>query len=125
MYMPSGRCRKGVDPLSYGSSKFIAIDEQPNDQIVHVLRFGKTDGAAHQPFDPGPQIDVFALDFLRVLLAHPMLVGVDVPLVSSREQGDAGDYGSPPVQWLGLFTCHSNPEKLLHACQTSARLMQR
>src|SRR5215831_20278663 len=48
------RCRKGVDPISYGSSKFIAIDEQPNDQIVHVLRLGQTDGAAHQPFDPGP-----------------------------------------------------------------------
>src|SRR5215813_5829000 len=76
-----GRCRKGVDPVSYGSSKFIAIDEQPNDQIVHALRLGKTDGTAHQPFDPGPQIDVFALDFLRVLLSHPMLCGVDVPLV--------------------------------------------
>ena len=48
---------------------------------MHALRLGKTDGAAHQPFDPGPQIDVFALDFLRVRLAHPMLVGVDVPLV--------------------------------------------
>jgi hypothetical protein len=77
------RCRKGVDPISYGSSKFIAIDEQPNDQIVHVLRLGKTDSAAHQPFDPGPQIDVFALDFLRVFLANPMLFGVNVPLVRS------------------------------------------
>jgi hypothetical protein len=38
-------------------------DNQPHDQIVHALRLGKTDGAAHQPFDPGPQIDVFALDF--------------------------------------------------------------
>jgi len=75
------RCRKGVDPVSYGSSKFIAINEQPNDQIVHGLRFGKTDGAADQPFDPGPQIDVFALDFLRVFLADLMLFGVDVPLV--------------------------------------------
>jgi len=48
---------------------------------VHALCLGKTDGAAHQPFDPGPQIDVLALDFLRVLLTHPMLIGVDVPLV--------------------------------------------
>ena len=58
------------------------IDEQPNDQIVHALRLGKTDCAAYQPFDPGPQIDVFALDFLRIVLVNPMLYGVDVPLVS-------------------------------------------
>ena len=50
---------------------------------MHVLRLGKTDGAAHQPFDPGPQIDVLALDFLGVLLANPMLFGVNMPLVSS------------------------------------------
>ena len=78
-----GRCRKGVDPISYGSSKFIAIDEQPNDHIVHVLCLGKADGTAHQPFDPGPEIDVLALDFLRVLLVHLMLFDVDVPLVRS------------------------------------------
>ena len=41
------------------------------------------------------------------------------------EQGDAGDYGSTPVQWPGSFTCHSNPEKRPYACQTSARLVQR
>jgi len=43
---------------------------------VHALCLGKTDGAAHQPFDPGPQIDGLALDFLRVLLTHPMLIRV-------------------------------------------------
>ena len=42
-----------------------------------------------------------------------------------REQGDAGDYGATPVQWPGSFTCHSNPEKLPYACQTSARHVQR
>jgi hypothetical protein len=41
------------------------------------------------------------------------------------EQGDAGDYRSTSVQWPGSFTCHSNPEKLPYACQTSARPMQR
>ena len=60
---------------------------KPNDQIVHVIRLGKTNRAAHQPLDPGPQIDMFALDFLRVVLAHPMLFGVDVPLV-----------GAPPIR---------------------------
>ena len=30
-----------------------------------------------------------------------------------------------PVQWPGSFTCHSNPEKLPYACQTSTRPVQR
>ena len=46
-----------------------------------VLRFGQTEGAAHQPCDPGPHIDALARDFLRVFRAHLLLVGVDVPLV--------------------------------------------
>jgi hypothetical protein len=47
------------------------------------------------------------------------------PNACPREQGDAGDYRSTPVQWPGSFTSHSNPEKLPYACQTSARPMQR
>src|SRR5215468_10660434 len=27
------------------------------------------------------------------------------------EQGDAGGNCKTPVEWLALFTCHSNPEK--------------
>ena len=34
-----GRCFKAVDPVSEGKAKFIAIDEQPNHQIVHLFRF--------------------------------------------------------------------------------------
>ena len=70
-------------PLSDGSSKFIPIDEEPNHQIVHAFRLGKAQRATNQPLDPGPEIDVLALDFLRVLLANPMLFGVNMPLVSS------------------------------------------
>jgi hypothetical protein len=33
--------------LSEGLSKLIAIDEQPNHQIVHLFRLGKTNRAAH------------------------------------------------------------------------------
>ena len=51
-------------PLSDGSPKFIPIDEQPDHQIVHAFRFGKAQRATHQPLDPGPEIDVLALDFL-------------------------------------------------------------
>ena len=75
-------CRKGVDPVSQGLSKFIAIDEQPNDQIVHALHLGKTDCAAHQPFDPGSQIDVFTLDFLHIVLAKSIGAAFPTPQTS-------------------------------------------
>ena len=54
---------------------------------MRAFRLGKTDCAAHQPFDSGPEIDVFTLDFLRIVLANPMFFGVDVPLV-----------GTPPLR---------------------------
>ena len=69
--------------LSDGSSKLIPIDEQPNHQIVHLFRLGKANGATHEPLHPRPEIDVLALDFLRVLLAYVMLLWVDMPLVGA------------------------------------------
>jgi hypothetical protein len=56
-----------------------------------VLRLGKTEGAAHQPLDPRPQIDVLALNFLRVLFADGVLLGGDMPLI-----------GTPPI---GVKSC--------------------
>jgi len=67
--------------------KLIAIDEEANHQIVHRRRLRKANGASYEPLDPGPQVDVFALDFLRVLLAHMMLLWGDVPLVRAPPVG--------------------------------------
>jgi hypothetical protein len=39
-----------------------------------MFRLGKTDCAAHKPLNPGPQIDVLALDFLRTLLLDSRVV---------------------------------------------------
>src|SRR6187200_569073 len=36
-----GRCFKAVDPVSEGKATFIAIDAQPNHQVVHLFRLGK------------------------------------------------------------------------------------
>ncbi len=69
--------------MSDEEPKLIAIDEETNDQIVHRRRFGKANRATHETLDPGPHIDVFALDFLRLLLANVMLLRVDMPLVRS------------------------------------------
>jgi hypothetical protein len=63
--------------LSDGSPKLIPIDEQPNHQIVHLFRLRKAKGATHEPLDPGPEIDVLALDFLRIFLAHVVFLGIN------------------------------------------------
>ena len=85
--MDDGRCSKGVDSVLEGYPKLIAIDEEANHEIVHRRCFGKANGAPYEPLDPGPQVDVFAFDFLRVLLAHMMLLWVDVPLVRAPPIG--------------------------------------
>ena len=59
----------------------IAIDEEADHQIVPGDRFGKANGAAHQPFDPGPQLDGLACDCVRIRLAHVMRRWGDRPLV--------------------------------------------
>ena len=42
-----GRCFKAVDPVSEGKAKFIAIDEQPNHQVVHLFRLRKANCTTH------------------------------------------------------------------------------
>jgi hypothetical protein len=59
-----------------GSPKLIAIDEEPNHQVVHALRLGKADRPAYQPLDPGAQVDVLALDLLRVVPFFNSLITV-------------------------------------------------
>ena len=54
---------------------------------MHRGRFGKADRAPHEPLDSGPQIDVFTLNSLRVLLANLMLRWVDMPFIRSPSVG--------------------------------------
>ena len=81
------RCVKGVDSRSKGAPEFVAIDEESNHEIVHALRLGEAQRTADEPLNPRPQIDVFALDFLRVLLAHLMLLSIQMPLVGPPAVG--------------------------------------
>ena len=76
-----GRCFRAVDSMSEGSSKFIAIDEETDHEIVHGCGFGKANRAAYEPLDPGPQIDVFALDGLHVLFTDDVPLRDDMPLI--------------------------------------------
>ena len=57
------------------------MDEETNHHIVHRCRLGKTYCVTDKALDPGPHIDVLALNFLRVLLANGVLLWGDVPLV--------------------------------------------
>jgi hypothetical protein len=51
---------------------------------VHAPRLGEAQRAADESLDPGAQIDMRVLDFLRVLLAHLMLLGGKMPLVGPQ-----------------------------------------
>jgi hypothetical protein len=81
-----------VDFISDEEPKLIAIDEETDHEIVHRRRFGKANGAPHEPLDPGAQIDVFAFDLLRMCFANRVLLGIDMALVGSPSVGiEAGD----------------------------------
>ena len=54
---------------------------------MHTLRLGEAQRAADKSLDPGPQIDMFALDFLRVLLAYLMLLSSQMPRVGPPAVG--------------------------------------
>jgi len=81
------RCSKGVDLVLDCYPKLVSIDEEPDHEIVHGRRLGKADRATYEPFNPRSQIDMFALDSLRIGLAHFMLRGVNMALV-----------GAPPIR---------------------------
>jgi hypothetical protein len=63
------------------------MDKQPNDQIMHPFSLGKTNRTAYQAFNPCPQPDMFALNFLCIVFTHPMLLGIEMALVSTPSIG--------------------------------------
>jgi hypothetical protein len=83
----AGRCFRAVDFISDEEPKFIAINEEPDHEIVHGRRLRKTNRATYETFDAGPEIEVFAFDLLRVLFADDMLFRGDISLV-----------GAPPIR---------------------------
>ena len=95
-----------------GTAELAQIDQRVCQQLHAIMPLLYTFKSEQQPFE-------LICPRKGALDAHPQC------MVVYREQGDAGDYGSTPVQWPGSFTCHSNPEKLPYACQTSARHVQR
>ena len=76
-----GRCFTSVDPVLDSDPKFIPIDKEANHQVVHAFRLRKANRPTYQPLDPRAQVDVLALDFLRVCLAHRVLLCLHMSLV--------------------------------------------
>ena len=64
--MGLGRCFRSVDFTLDCHSKFISVDEESDDQIVHAFRLGKTDRPPYQPLNSCAQVDMLALDALHV-----------------------------------------------------------
>ena len=69
--------------MSDGSPKLIAIDEETNHQAVHALCLGKAERPAYQSLDPRAQVDVLALDLLRVFLPHPVVFSAQMTFVGA------------------------------------------
>ena len=70
--------------VSHWQPKLIAIDKQPNDEVMHLDGSGKTDRLGGEPLDPGPQRQMFALDLLHVPLARIMRGGIEMPVYEKR-----------------------------------------
>ena len=64
-----------------GSPKFVVIDEETYDQIVHGCRFGEANCTAYKALNASPQIDVLTLNFLDMLLTDHVLLRRDMSLV--------------------------------------------
>ena len=61
--------------------KFIAVDEQPDDDIMHLGGFRKADRLAHQPLGTSMQRLMLTLDLLRMAFAWGVDCGIEIPRV--------------------------------------------
>src|SRR5882762_2413962 len=73
--------------VSYQQSKLIAIDKQPDDNVMHLGRSGKADRLTHEAFDPGAQRQVLTLYFLRVALAGLVFIRIEMTCVGAPRVG--------------------------------------
>jgi hypothetical protein len=63
------------------------INEQADDEIVHLDGFGEANSFSHQAFDPSAQREILALQLLGPPLADDMLVRGQVPAIGPPAVG--------------------------------------
>ena len=67
--------------VSHREPKRIAIDKQPDDDVMHLGRAGRADRLAHQAFVSGAQRQVLPLNVLRVALAWLVRIRLEMTRV--------------------------------------------
>jgi hypothetical protein len=67
--------------VSHRQPKLIAMDKQPDDDVMHLGRAGKAERLAYQTFDPGAQRQVLPLNWRRVALARLVRIRLEMPRV--------------------------------------------
>jgi hypothetical protein len=64
-------------------AKFVPVDEQTDDDVMHLNRFGEADRLTRQPFDSGTQRQMLALNLLPVAFARLVLIRIEMTGVRS------------------------------------------
>ena len=59
--------------ISHQNPKFVAIDKEADDDVMHFLQLGETNRLAGQPFNPRPQGPMVPFDLLGVGFADHAL----------------------------------------------------
>ncbi len=82
----------GIFLMLYVHPKLKAIDEQTEDEIVHLRGLREADGFAYQALDPCTQRQMFAFQLLGMVFPHYMERGIKMALVCAPAIGvKAGD----------------------------------
>ena len=63
----------GISSMLYLHAKLTAVDEQADDEIVHLNGFRETDRLAHEALDARTQRQMLALKLLGIAFATLML----------------------------------------------------
>jgi hypothetical protein len=71
----------GISSMLYFDPELKAVDEQTDDEIVHVSGLREADRRAHQAFAAGAQRQVLALQLLGMVFPHFMEHWIEMALV--------------------------------------------
>jgi hypothetical protein len=63
--------------------KFVPIDKHPDDDVMHLNRFRKTDRLTGQSLDPRPSCQMFPLDLLRIAFARLVCIRLEMTQVGA------------------------------------------
>ena len=77
----------GISSMLYLYPELKAVNEQADDEIMHLDGLREADRLAHQAFDPGAQRQMFALQLLGLVFPHFMERGIEMALIRAPAIG--------------------------------------